>query len=226
MRAPNARERIRHGGEKAASNGSPVNRHVLVLNRSWLAIHITTARRALVLLYQGNARAIHPEDFSVYNFDDWCSHSRTDGHEGARYIHTPTMKLRVPEVILLNLFNGFIRHEVRFSRNSIFERDQNTCQYCGKRFPKPQLTIDHVIPQSRGGDDSWNNFVLACLKCNVRKAARTPDEARMPLIRKPQEPHWIPHLATRIPSQQMEVWRRFVDTTYWETVAPAEEAAF
>jgi 5-methylcytosine-specific restriction endonuclease McrA len=209
--------------DQRPTNGHVINGHVLVLNRSWLAIHITTARHALGLLFQGHARAMHPEDFSLYDFDDWCENSRVNGHEGARYVHTPSMQIRVPDVILLNFFNGFIRHEVHFSRNSIFERDQNVCQYCAKRLPKAQLTIDHVVPQSRGGDDSWQNLVLACLKCNVKKANRTPDEARMPLIRAPQRPHWIPHLASRVPKQQMGVWRRFVDTTYWEPPTVSSE---
>ena len=187
---------------------------VLVLNRSWVAVHIASARRALSLLYQGMARAVHPDDYSLYDFNDWCelSQAARDG----RYVHTVSFRVRVPEVILLKAFNDFILHEVRFSRRNIFERDKNTCQYCGRRMPRSEVTVDHVVPRSRGGIDSWNNLVLACVDCNVRKGNRTPVEARMPLIRKPSKPVWLPQLGARIPVSQLGSWQRFVDTAYWD----------
>lgn len=200
---------------KPAGNGL-ARGHVLVLNRSWVAVHIAPVKRALCLLYQGHARAVHPTEFSLYDFDAWVELSRNGQANGGRYIHTPNLRIRVPEVILLNVFNGFVRHEVRFSRHSIFERDRGICQYCGKHFPRTQLTIDHVIPQSRGGADTWENLVLACLACNVRKADRTPEEANMPLIRRPVKPAWLPQLGTRVPREQMAVWRRFVDNGVWQ----------
>jgi 5-methylcytosine-specific restriction endonuclease McrA len=187
--------------------------HVLVLNRSWIAIHIASVRRALTLLYVGSAHAVHPAEYSLHRFDEWLALSQNG--LGGRYIHTPTLRVRVPEVVLLRQFNGFLRHEVRFTRQSLLERDNHVCQYCGKHFPRSQLTIDHVVPQSRGGEDSWENLTVACLKCNVRKGNRTPHEAGMPLLRKPRKPHWMPRLGARIPPEQLMVWRRFVDTSYW-----------
>ena len=187
---------------------------VLVLNKSWVAVQVASARRALSLLYQGLARAVHPLDYSLYDFEDWCELSRFV--ESGQFVHTVTLRIRVPEVILLRGFNGFVRHEVRFSRRNIFERDKNTCQYCGKRTPKADLTLDHVIPRSRGGYDAWENLVLACMGCNVKKANRTPEEARMPLIRKPVKPAWLPQLGTRIPNSQLMSWQRFIDTAYWD----------
>ncbi len=197
----------------SAGNGA-LRGHVLVLNRSWMAIHVASVRRALCLLYQGHARAVHPVEFSLYDFDAWLELSRRSNGDG-RYVHTPTLRIRIPDVILLTVFNGYVRHEVRFSRHSIFERDKNVCQYCGKSFPKSHLTIDHVIPQSRGGADTWENLVLACLACNVRKADRTPEEAHMPLIRRPVKPSWMPQLGSRIPGDQFAVWKKFVDGTHW-----------
>jgi len=188
--------------------------HVLILNRSWMAVNVASVKRAMNLLYIGAARAVHPEDFSLYDFDDWCmlSHSLN----GGRYVQTPTFRVRIPDVLLLHVFNDFVRREVRFSRMSIFERDQFTCQYCSKRLPKSQLTIDHVLPVSRGGGDSWENLVLACFHCNVRKGDRTPEEAHMPLLRHPAKPSWIPHFGARIPPDQLVVWRKFVDPRHWK----------
>ena len=187
---------------------------VLVLNRSWVAIHVASVRRAVTMLYQGIARAVHPSDYSLYDFDDWCelSQSRFDG----QFVHTPNLRIRIPEVVILNVFNGFVHQEVRFSRRNIFERDRNTCQYCGRRFPKSDLTIDHVVARSHGGRDSWENLVLACVKCNIRKGDRTPEEAGMPLVRNPGRPAWLPKLGARIPKSQIMNWRRFVDTAYWD----------
>jgi 5-methylcytosine-specific restriction endonuclease McrA len=187
---------------------------VLVLNRSWVAIHVASVRRALSMLYQGIAQAVHPFDYSLYDFNNWCelSQSRLDGH----FIHTPSIRIRIPEVILLTTFNGFVYHEVRFSRRNIFERDRNTCQYCGKRFSKCDLTLDHVIPRSRGGCDSWENLALACVRCNIRKGSRTPEEAAMPLLRPPGKPVWLPKLGARIPKNQIMNWQRFVDSAYWD----------
>jgi len=183
---------------------------VLVLNKSWAAVHIATVRRALTLLYLDMARAVHPKDYTLYDFDAWVELSQ-DGL-GGRYIHTPCVRIRVPEVIQLSLFNGFIQHDVHFSRTSIMDRDRHTCQYCGRPFPRTQLTIDHVVPQSRGGGDSWENLVIACLACNVRKGNRTPEEAGMPLLRRPVKPAWIPHFGARVPEEALATWQRFVDT--------------
>jgi 5-methylcytosine-specific restriction endonuclease McrA len=71
-------------------------------------------------------------------------------------------------------------------------RDNYTCQYCGKKFPVRQLTMDHVWPLSRGGRKSWKNIVTACQKCNQKKGCKTPQEAGMRLLNKPQEPKWLP----------------------------------
>lgn len=187
---------------------------VLVLNRSWVAVNVASVRRAVALLYQDLARAVDPADYRMYDFTDWCELSQA--REEGRFIHSPTMRLRVPEIIILNAFNGFFHKEVRFSRRSIFERDKSTCQYCGTKLAKSELTIDHVMPRSRGGRDTWDNLVLACVKCNVRKGDRTPIEAEMPLIRRPHKPAWLPTLGTRLPAGRISSWQRFLDTAYWD----------
>ncbi len=190
-----------------------VSDRVLVLNRSWVAVHITHARRALTLVYLDCAKAVHPTDYSLYDFDGWLNLSQ-EGLDG-RYIHSPNLRVRVPEVVLLTHFNGFLRHEAKFSRNNVFERDRNRCQYCGRILPRSQLTIDHVTPQSRGGGDSWENLVVACMKCNVRKGSHTPEEAGMPLMHHPSRPAWLPRFGTRVPHDQIQVWQRFVDPRFW-----------
>jgi 5-methylcytosine-specific restriction endonuclease McrA len=191
---------------------------VLVLNKSWVAVNVTSIRRALTLLFQGHARVVHPTDYTLYAFSDWCELSRRrENFKSGRFIHTPTIQIRMPEVILLSAFNGFVRREVRLSRRNIFERDQNRCQYCGQHFSKSDLTIDHVMPRSRGGIDTWDNLVLACVPCNLRKSNRTPDEAAMHLIRRPAAPKWLPRFGVQIPRDELISWQRFVDLAYWNT---------
>ena len=193
--------------------------HVLVLNKSWIAIHVATARRALALLYQGHARVVHPEDYSILSFDAWCAHSRKASMKGSNLpmVRTPSQSIIIPEVILLSAFNGFVRHEIRFSRTNIFTRDKHQCQYCGALPEKSDLTLDHIIPRSRGGVDSWENLVLACARCNVKKSNRTPEEANMRLLKQPTAPRWLPRFGLSVRKQEMHSWQRFVDTSCWVT---------
>ena len=190
-----------------------VNESVLVLNRSWIAIQVANVRRAVSLLYQGYAKVVVPEDFSTYDFDGWKELSRAADDY---CIHTVSFKIRVPEVIVLTAFNGVHRRDIRFSRRNIFERDKNTCQFCGKKFKKWELTLDHLVPRSVGGRSTWENLVLACVPCNVRKGSRLPEDAGMPLIRKPRKPRWIPYSGESFTSIKRPSWQRFVDAAYWD----------
>lgn len=186
--------------------------NVLVLNRSWVAIHIADVRRALTLVYRDLARVVSPDTYDTYDFDTWRELS--EFAEG-RFVHTVSFKIKVPEVIVLNFFNEFHHKEVRFSRRNIFERDRNTCQYCGKRFSKMDLTIEHVVPRSRGGTDAWDNLVLACVKCNVKKGSKLLREAGMKLIQPPKKPKFLPYLAVRVGASRAKSWEKFIDMAYW-----------
>jgi len=159
----------------------------LVLNRSWLAITTTTVRRALSLLYQESAHAICPRTFETHDFDSWAELQSSNGD---RYIRTVTSKLRVPEIIVLRIYDGLPMRTVAFSRRNLYRRDNFTCQYCGRRPGSADLTIDHVTPRSQGGRTTWENCVLACVECNKRKAHRSRSVAGMKLLRAPRAPQW------------------------------------
>jgi 5-methylcytosine-specific restriction endonuclease McrA len=105
---------------------------------------------------------------------------------------------------------------VKFSRHNIYMRDGNRCQYCGHKFTSSELSLDHVIPLSRGGTSSWDNVVCACLACNVKKGNRTPAESSMRLIAHPKKPRWHPvgHFGS---SKLHPAWRNFLDIAYWNT---------
>ncbi len=188
---------------------------VLVLNRSYIPVHVTTVQRALTMLYQGMAKAVN-EQFELFNFDDW-SQLRPDNGEPC--IGLVEGMIRVPRVILLVSYDRIPKRHVRFSRLNIFMRDKNTCQYCGKSFQRKELNIDHVVPRSRGGTSTWENVVCSCLDCNRRKGGKTPAEAHMRLVKKPVRPRWTPMTGLRVgAASHYKEWipfLDFIDASYW-----------
>lgn len=123
-------------------------------------------------------------------------------------VHSVRRDFSVPAVLRLRYYikpKQFRR--VRLSRENIFLRDNYTCQYCHDTFPYKELTLDHVMPVSRGGPKSWKNLVTACHKCNHKKGSRTPREANMPLLNKPVPLKWTPQfdVKSRIKEKE-EVW--------------------
>ena len=187
--------------------------NVLVLNRLYQAIQVTTVRKAFCLLYKGHVRAVAP-DYRTYDWEDWVD-VPAQPHEDS--IITPGLRIRVPRVILLVDFDRLPRHEVRFTRKNIFYRDRNRCQYCGGRFQTRDLNLDHVLPLSRGGKSSWENVVCCCVACNQKKGGHAPEEAGMRLIKAPTRPRWHPLVRISINSGQYEAWKNFLDVAYWNT---------
>lgn len=144
---------------------SPLQRPALVLNASYEPINICTARRALVLVFKGAARAEEEEEAMV------------------RSRHS---SVRLPSVIRLVDYRRIPQRSRVLSRKNILLRDGDCCQYCGTVQHPRVLTVDHIIPRSRGGKNSWDNLVTACIRCNHRKGDRTPQEAGMVLARPPR----------------------------------------
>lgn len=183
---------------------------VLVLNRVFQAVQVTTVRKAFSLFYKGHVRAVL-EDYSTWDFENWCD-IPVQPHD--EVVMTPSSAIRVPRVVALKDFDRLPRQDVKFSRHNIYLRDGSRCQYCGHKFPSAELSLDHVVPLSRGGMSSWENVVCACLACNVRKGNRTPHEAGIRLIAPPRKPRWHPvgHFGA---SKFHPAWRNFLDLAYW-----------
>ncbi|MEB3331796.1 MAG: HNH endonuclease [Synechococcaceae cyanobacterium] len=161
--------------------------HVLVLNASYEPLNITTWRRAVVMLLKGKAEELE--------------------RDGERELRPQQF---LPTVIRLRQFVRVPYRSLPLTRRNIFQRDGHTCQYCGRA--GEMLSIDHVLPRSRGGHDSWENVATACLPCNVRKGNRTPREADMPLAREPRRPSGsFSFEASRlIRSGQHQEWAKYV----------------
>jgi 5-methylcytosine-specific restriction endonuclease McrA len=177
-----------------------LNSQVLVLNRLWQAVNICSARRAFALVYAGHAHVVSSDEANNFMTE---------------MVTTISWKIRVPRVIVLLFFDRLPKKEVKFTRHNVFERDKNTCQYCGDVFERNDLNLDHVVPRERGGTTTWENVVCSCIPCNTRKGNRLPQEAHMHLIRKPKRPKWRPFVQVTFSSPQHESWRHFVDLAYW-----------
>jgi len=189
---------------------STLERPTLILNRNWQPVGVTTVARAITKIWNETARVVDPADYQTYSWSDWAKFCPTGDELAIQSSHS---RFRVPEVITLLNYSRVPRNVVTFSRRNVFKRDHFTCQYCGCQPGSEELTIDHVQPRSFGGETSWENCVLACVDCNSRKAARTPGQARMKLLKEPVRPKWKPFYAMR--SLQVDSWSRFISETYW-----------
>jgi len=142
---------------------------VLVLSANYQPLYTVGVEKAITMLYLGKAVSVQDSD---------------------RVIRSPSVIMRIPQAIRL-LVRAVVHRAldtIRPSRQAIFKRDKHLCQYCGTH---ADLTIDHVMPKSRGGQDIWENLISACIKCNNRKGDRTPEEAHMPLRSQPRAPRAI-----------------------------------
>src|SRR5829696_5827060 len=177
---------------------------VLVLNKLFMAIHIISVRRAFCLLAKDLAEVVSLEDgqFSTYDFSTWREvseyHAKFYRQAHDDWVRTVNSEIQVPRVIRLVSYDRLPKQTVKFNRRNIFARDNNQCQYCGKKFPTSELSLDHVQPRSQGGGSTWENIVCACVACNVKKGGRTPKEAGMALIRKPEKPKRSPMLNLKL----------------------------
>ena len=168
------------------------NAKTLKLDSSYRPVEIVDAIEALVLCLIGKASAIE-------NY--------------AKEINTVSKSFALPAVIVLNRYVKFRFHTMSCKRPNILWRDNYSCQYCSKsceRHESDKLTIDHVIPKSRGGENTWENLVTACKKCNQRKGNKTPKEAGMSLIRQPTMPK-SSLLRTLNKNQISDLWKNYLN---------------
>lgn len=158
-----------HSGLSETTSVSSLNAKVLILNQSYEPISVCSAKKALMLLFLTKAEMVE--------------------HRTTQVIRTVRSNYPFPSVIRLCAYLRVPFRKIELSRKNIFRRDGMRCQYCGTQHPP--LTVDHVIPRSRGGNDTWENLTTACIRCNNRKGSRTPDEAGMRLLAPPKKPHHV-----------------------------------
>ena len=153
-------------------SSSALDASVLVLNKLFMAIHIISVRRAFVLLCKDLAEVVSLEEgqFATYDFETWRElsefRSKYFRQEDDDWVRTATSEIQVPRVVRLLSYEKLPRQTVKFNRRNIFARDHNQCQYCGKKYPTTELSLDHIVPRSQGGMSTWENIVCSCINCN------------------------------------------------------------
>lgn len=209
----------------AAGLAPALSANVLVLNRMYQAIRVVNVRRAFSLLCRDLAEVIHIEpaadgsqQWMNMDFSSWQELSELK-HQfeptSFDWVHTVRYPIAVPRIIRLLGYDKLPRQEVKFNRRNIFARDGSRCQYCGKRFHTADLSLDHIVPRSQGGKSTWENIVCCCIKCNVKKGGRTPEQAHMKLLTKPTKPKRSPVINFRLSDNRYASWKQFLDEAYW-----------
>ncbi|MBM4411544.1 MAG: HNH endonuclease [Chloroflexi bacterium] len=185
-----SRPDVRATDGAAAGTGETVaiQRRALVLNQNYEPLNVCSVGRAFVLVLHGKADVLTEGEDPLI------------GAEDALYA--------TPSVIRLRHFVRRPHPRPRLTRREVFQRDQERCQYCGRR--GGDLTLDHVLPKHRGGPHVWENLVTACRECNHRKGGRTPQEARMELLKQPARPSTHPAVLFAPYLERYREWAQFV----------------
>jgi len=199
-----------------------LNSPTLVLNRNWFPISIEPLKDALIKAFTGSAHFMDEETCSIHTWESWFNQfsiSLDDDPKdfGYEFLKACAAQIRVPEVIVLSKYNKIPKIKIRLTRKNILIRDRFCCQYCNKRLTSQSMTLDHVMPRSRGGKTTWENIVCSCFRCNVKKNNKTPDEARIKLTRIPKAPHWSPFFSF-VTNNIPKSWEKFVNTDQWNEI--------
>lgn len=179
-------------------------RPVLILNKSWIPIRVRNVEKAIKLVVRNKAMFIDPNNYEVYNWDQWCKLENFSDN----FIKTPKSKVKLPEVIVLSLYNKMHTKRIRLTKKNILIRDNFVCQYTGIKLSHKKADIDHVIPKSKGGKDSWDNLVVTSKELNRKKGNKTNREAGLKLIKIPQKPNSSLWFDPKI--KYPESWKKFI----------------
>jgi len=187
-----------------------LNSPVLVLNKAWQAIGTTTVKDAICDIMRGAAKGFCPVSFNMYTWDQWVAEDDNAPQVCSTIKASSSKVIPAPETIILTRYDKLHKKTLYLGGRTIYIRDEFTCRYCKKRKKTKELSIDHVIPKSRGGPNTWENCVTACVDCNQKKADRTPREAGLPpVVPKPMKPKWSPvgHIS---PAARLESWEKLL----------------
>jgi 5-methylcytosine-specific restriction endonuclease McrA len=155
---------------------------VLALNKSYIPVRLASVYSAIGKFYVGIAEAIIVENsqYTAFNFEQWLARSLLDvWPKDQRFINSVSQRIAVPSVIRYLKYDKIPKTSVRMSRKSIYERDDHTCYLCGQKLSETHLTLDHVIPVSKGGRSDWANLATCCAKCNCEKGDKLLSELKI-----------------------------------------------
>lgn len=183
---------------------------VLVLNKNWQAINVTTPANALSMMFAQTAMGldVKSEEYMVpCNWDNWMLLSIEETDQS---VNTPRGKIKLPKIIIATNFDKVPLRKLRFSLKNLWSRDQSKCQYTGKPLSNRNGNIDHIIPKSRGGKTTWTNCVLCHKDVNSRKGDKTPAEAGLRLLTVPKEPFQLPSTVCIKNPLNIKEWNTFL----------------
>jgi len=200
-----------HGGCPPGLMNDILNKSiVLVLNRNWQAINIRTPQDAFCQMATNVATALDIEGESQIRPVTWDEWITLPVREGDHAVRTARGAIRVPTVIVAVNFAKVPKKRPNLSAKNIRERDGNRCQYTGKLLHPDEGNLDHVVPRSRGGADTWENLVWAAKEVNQRKADRLPHEAGLKLVAAPRAPKDLPVTALLRNAHGVAAWKLFL----------------
>lgn len=189
---------------------SIIKHSVLILNKYWIPINTTTPKHSFALMFSDNAKAILIEEDKVVPLD-WNDWVNVNPSEKDRKIKTVRGYIKIPSIIVLNYYDKIPRQTIKFTQKNLWERDNFTCQYTGKKVNKTNGNIDHIIPKAQGGKTSWENCVIAHKEINAIKADRTPEQAGLKLLKKPSTPKLMPVSFYIRNKEEIEDWNLFLN---------------
>ena len=187
-----------------------LDKSVLILNKNWIPINTTSVKHSFALMYVDNAKGLIVDNGNFISLD-WNSWSSLELKESDEIIKTVNGRIKIPNIIVLNNNDKIPRQTIKFTQRSLWERDNFTCQYTGKKLSKLTGNIDHVIPKSQGGKTCWENCVLAHKDINSKKANKTPEQAGLKLLKKPTSPRIMPVSFYIRNEQKIKDWNMFLN---------------
>lgn len=191
-------------------------RKCLVLNKNWSPIGTVSFEKAMNKVFSTyadgtpKARIIEPESYQALTWEDW---SRLRPKEGEDAFAACETYFRIPEIILLSRYEKLPKKTVQFSRRMLYKRDKMTCQYCGAQPGSEELTVDHIVPRSKGGLTTWENCALACTDCNRKKADKLLSECKMKLLSVPKKPDVSKYKFETY--KRVDSWQAWLGLNYW-----------
>ena len=162
-----------------------LNKPVLVLNKVWMPIRVIPSIRAFKLLFAHKASAVNTKTYYAYEWEEWLKQPILKDEV---VVHSVNYAIKIPEVIVLSKYDKVFRKNAKLTKRNIYIRDGYKCQYSGKKLKQADADIDHIIPKSQGGKNSWDNMVVCTREINRKKGNKTPEQAGLKLIKKPIKP--------------------------------------
>ena len=184
---------------------------VLVLNRNWQAINIRTPQEAFCMMATNVATALEIDGEEFIRPVTWTEWITLPVRPQDNAVQTPRGPIRVPTVIVAVNFAKVPKKRPKLCARAIRERDANRCQYTGKLLKPDEGSLDHVLPRSRGGKDTWENLVWSSKDVNARKGNRLPHEAGLKLLKAPRAPKELPATAFIRNAHAVAEWKLFLN---------------